>query len=206
MGKSKMKRLVAIGDSIVHGSGKGEAFGLIENNFIKLFAQEFNFEEVFNYGMNGTTICTDTSWRPTCAMCVYIDEFFPADVAIIAGGTNDFGQSVEIGNINDQTDKTFYGALKILFDKAIKRYKKIIVITPIKREGEDKVNKKGYTLGDYRQAIKIVAEKYPCVVIEGEKIPLSFNEHIPDGLHPNSAGHKIYAEYICSIMKNIKGW
>ncbi len=195
-----MKRLVAIGDSIVHGTCSKEKFGLVEGNFIKLFAKKFVFDEVLNYGMNGTTVSTDTAWRPTVAMCVYIDEMFPADVAIIAGGTNDFGNNVELGAISDNTDKTFYGALKILFEKAIKRYKKIIVITPIKRKGEEK-NAKGYALDDYRAAIKKVAENYPFLVINGEKIPLNFDEHIPDGLHPNSAGHKIYGEYVCSAYK-----
>lgn len=196
-----MKRLVAIGDSITHGSCGGEPYSLVEDNFIKLFASEFNFDEVLNYGTNGTTVCTDTDWRPTLAMCVYIDEMFPAPLAIIAGGTNDYGKDVEIGNITDDTDKTFYGALKILFEKAAKRYEKVIVITPIKRKNEQK-NKKGYTLGDYRNAIKKVASGYPFLVVDGESIPLEFDEHIPDGLHPNSAGHKIYAVHLIEKLKS----
>ncbi len=198
-----MKRLVAIGDSIVHGTCDQEPFGLVENNFVKLFAKEIGFEEVLNYGTNGTTISTDTDWRPTLAMSVYIDEFFPADVALIAGGTNDYGKGVEIGNIEDTTAQTFYGALNILLSKAVKKYKKIIVITPIKRANEDK-NQRGYTLGDYRKAIKQAVKNYPIIVIDGENIPLEIKKDIPDGLHPNSKGHKIYADYLIDIMEREK--
>ncbi len=196
-----MKRLVAIGDSIVHGTCDNEPFGLVENNFIKITANNFGFDEVLNYGVNGTTISTDTDWRPTLAMCVYIDEMFPADFAIIAGGTNDYGKNVEIGNIDDDTDKTFYGALKTLFKKATQKYKQIVVITPINRKNEEQLNQKGYTLNDYRKAIKEVASLFSVLVIDGENIPLDFDRHIPDGLHPNAEGHKIYGDYVCSILK-----
>ncbi len=196
-----MKRLIAIGDSIVHGTCSQEKFGLVENNFVKLFAERFGFDEVQNYGLNGTTVCTDTDWRPTCAMCVYIDEMFPATLALIAGGTNDFGRNVEIGDLSDETDKTFYGALKILFKKATKKYEKVIVITPIRRKNEDK-NEKGYTLDDYRKAIKEVAKDYSFLIVDGENIPLNFVENIPDGLHPNSAGHKIYSDYLIKKVKS----
>ena len=35
-----MKRLVAIGDSIVHGTCSSEPFGLVENNFIKIIGEK----------------------------------------------------------------------------------------------------------------------------------------------------------------------
>lgn len=197
-----MKRLVAIGDSIVHGTCSSEPFGLVENNFIKIIGEKLGVSEVVNYGINGTTMCPETEWRPTLAACLYIDEMLPADIAIVACGTNDYGRNVEIGNAEDKTEKTFCGALNIFFNKALKRYKRLVYITPIARKNEDK-NTKGYTLSDYREAIKEVAKKYSVTVFDGEKIEFNLEKHIPDGLHPNSEGHKIYAEFITLKLKII---
>jgi len=197
-----MKRLVAIGDSIVHGTCSSEPFGLVENNFIKIIGEKLGVSEVVNYGINGTTMCPETEWRPTLAACLYIDEMLPADIAIVACGTNDYGRNIEIGNAEDKTEKTFCGALNIFFNKALKRYKRLVYITPIARKNEEK-NSKGYTLSDYRKAIKEVAKKYSVTVIDGEKIEFDFEKHIPDGLHPNSTGHKIYAEFITLELKLI---
>ena len=196
-----MKRLIAIGDSITHGTcNKEPPFGLVEENFIKIIADALGYEEVFNYGVNGTTICSDTSWRPTLAMCRYIGEMFPGDLAIIAGGTNDYGANVEIGKISDEEENTFYGALKILYTKALQRYKDIIVITPSMRQSEV-ANAKGYTLDDYRNAIKEVAKTFSLKVLDGSQIPFDLERDIPDGLHPNSSGHRLYADW---VLKNIK--
>ena len=195
-----MKRLVAIGDSIVHGTCSIEPFGLVENNFIKIISENLGVSEVVNYGINGTTMCPETEWRPTLAACLYVDEMLPADLAIVACGTNDYGRNIDIGDANDKTEKTFCGALNIFFEKALKRYDRIVYITPIRRKNEEK-NTKSYTLSDYRAAIKEVSKKYSVTVIDGEKIELDFNKHIPDGLHPNSEGHKFIADYVVSEFK-----
>lgn len=203
-----MCKLTAIGDSITHGSAPGtEPFSLVEQNYIKLVSEHFGFDAVENYGMNGTTICTETDWRPTCAMCLYVDEMAPTEYAIIAGGTNDYGKSVEIGNPDDVTEKTFYGALKILYEKAIKKFDKIIIITPIPRKNEKEKNSRGYTLSDYRIAIENQAKKFGLFVIHGENMPLKVEDeqfssvYIKDGLHPNTPGHKIYADYVISAIE-----
>lgn len=194
-----MKRLVAIGDSIVHGTCSNEAFGIVENNFIKILGDKLGVDEIVNYGVNGTTMCPETDWRPTLAACLYVDEMLPADLAIVACGTNDYGRNIEIGTPNDKTEKTFCGALNIFFEKSLKRYARLVYVTPIRRENES-ANKKGYTLSDYRKAIKEVAKKYSVTVIDGEKIEFEFSKHIPDGLHPNAEGHKLYAAYLESLV------
>jgi len=201
-GTENKKRLVAIGDSITHGSNRDEPFLLVENNFIKIFGNRFGFDEVLNYGTNGTTISTSTDWRPTLAMCTYIDEMQAGDLGVIAGGSNDWCKNVEIGKVDDKGTDTFYGALNILYEKARNRYNKVIVITPIRRKN-CAANKKGYALSDYRQAIKIKAKEFGFYIIDGDQIPLEFDKHIPDGTHPNSIGHRIYAEYLINKVIEI---
>ena len=137
-------------------------------------------------------------------MCSYVDEMQPADTVIIAGGRNDHIKNVEIGKLSDKTGETFYGALNILFNKAKERYKRVLVITPIKNKDEQ-ANEKGYTLSDYRRAIKNAAKPFGFFVIDGEKIDFDFEKHIPDGTHPNSAGHAFYAEYLIGKITE-SGW
>lgn len=199
-----MKRFVGIGDSIVHGTSFEERFGIVENNFIKIVGEKLGFDEIINYGVNGTTVCPMTEWRPTLAMCLYVDEMLPGDLAIIAGGTNDYGRNIEIGSVEDSTDKTFYGSLILLFVKAKKRFRNVFVITPIKRIGENEKNKKGYILSDYRNAIKTKANEFEIPVINGIEINFDFKKHIPDGLHPNREGHKVYANFVINEIKKIR--
>ncbi len=200
---NSQKKMVAMGDSITHGTGDGETFGVVANYFAKVIANQYGYE-LKNYGTNGTTIAEQDEWRPTCSLCNYIDETYKADVLLVAGGTNDYGRNVEIGNERDTDKTTFYGALKIFFEKAKVKYNKIIVITPINRKQHEQ-NEKGYCLQDYRDAIEKVASKYGATIIDGRNVPIDGNDErlIPDGLHPSADGQKVYSEFLLKALKTI---
>ena len=193
-----------MGDSIMHGSGAGWESGLVENCFAKVVATYFGYE-LKNYGTNGTTIAEQFEWRPTCSLCNYVEETYSADVLLVAAGTNDYGRSVEIGKETDDCKSTLLGALNIFFNKANKKYKKIIVITSIDRQDSNKLNDRGYSLQNYRDEIKKIALKFGAIVIDGLNIPIDANnkEEVPDGLHPNVKGQKIYAEYLVEKLKDM---
>ncbi len=197
------KKMIAMGDSITHGSGAGWKFGLVENYFAKVIANHYGYE-LKNYGTNGTTIAEQFEWRPTCSLCNYVDETYSAEVLLVVGGTNDYGRNVEIGKEDDQDKGTFYGALNVFFDKAVKKYKKIIVITPINRKQTEK-NEKGYTLDDYRLAIEKIAKKYEVYLIKGENVPINGNDEelLPDGLHPSVKGHAVYSDYLVKELEGV---
>ena len=98
-----------------------------------------------------------------------------ADIIFIFGGTNDFGHGdAPIGDFNDRTVDTFYGALHVLYTKMIEKYPEatIIVATPLHRINEyslyiDGVNKKHYTpLVKYVDIIKEVARYYSLPVCD----------------------------------------
>ena len=82
-----------------------------------------------------------------------------------------------------------------------KKYKKVYIVTPIRRR-EDEENKVQKTLLDYRKAIEIRAKEFGFFVIDGYKIPIDpkkeedTKNYMPDGLHPNQEGHRLYAEYL----------
>ena len=193
-------RLIAIGDSITKGTYRE---GVAKPCFAELLKEKFGFDELFNYGHNGTSVSTLSPTFPEHAMSVYVDEMAQGDCVIVAGGTNDYGASVELGTPKDIEDVSFYGALTVLYRKLAEKYKsaKIFIVTPIRRKPNGP-NKKGYTLEDYRQAIAYRAKEYGFYLIHGDKMPIDpylqsdTENYISDGLHPNTAGHAIYAEFL----------
>ena len=77
----------------------------------------------------------------------------------------------------------------------------IYFVLPIHRSDEDG-NVIGLSLKEYREAIKIKAEKHKIPTIDGFEIPIDprIAEHrklySKDGVHINSDGHRIYGEYV----------
>jgi hypothetical protein len=81
-------------------------------------------------------------------------------------------------------------------------------VTPVKRQDE-KQNKIGQSLDDYRKAIKEVAfYRYGFKVINGENVPIELEndafmkKHLLDGVHLDPEAHKMYGEFVVSeLMK-----
>ena len=86
-----------------------------------------------------------------------------------------------------------------------KKIKNIIVITPLHRENE--INGQGICLTDISDAIRFKCEKYGVPVICGFDAPFDLRKEEDrekygnDGLHPNSEGHKLLADYIIKQIK-----
>lgn len=208
-----MKRLVTIGDSITRGTytdfGDDCPAHIASPCFAELVKEGLGFDELLNYGYNGVSISSTTRQNPQGAMSLGIDEMEIGDFAIVAGGTNDFGTDVELGTPTDKTDISFYGALDIFYKKLRERYRdKLLIITPIRRIQEK--NAKGYTLEDYRKAIELRAKEYGFCVLDGYSVSIypekeeHRNAYILDGLHPNTAGHALYAEKIIEKIREMK--
>ncbi len=207
------KTLVAIGDSITRGTFTGEndpyPCSIASPNFVEIIRRGLGYDNLINYGENGVSVSATSPTMPELAVCKRVDEFVNADTAVVAIGTNDFGNSVALGNNNDTTDISFYGALDILYRKLKIKYQTVYIITPIRRLNAEK-NEKGFSLSDYRDAIKYKAKQYDFPVIDGYKIPIDpYDENerkrlILDGLHPNTEGHKLYADYVISVIKQLE--
>ena len=117
--------------------------------------------------------------------------------------------------MEDRTPVTFYGGLHDLFVRLIERYpgKPIVIATPLHRLGETCINgeckpKEVGTLLDYVQAIRRVAEHYSLPVLDlfavsglQPSIDMLREKYMPDGLHPNDAGHHILAQKIIAFLE-----
>lgn len=202
------KKMVFLGDSITEGVGVKDA----KNIYWKRLEQDGC--QVFGYGIGGTRIAPQTT--PSNEIW---DKYFAsripemeenADVVVVFGGTNDYGHGdAAMGTMSDRTDNTFYGALHQLVQKLKEKYPAaaIVLMTPIHRMNEERLyNERGIrnvgTLKDYVEAIREVGAYHGVSVLDTyEKSGIytddaAFREqYIPDGLHPNDAGHEFL--YTC---------
>lgn len=209
-----------LGDSITQGVGSS----CPENNYVNQTKDLLNLAAANNYGISATRIAPRKN--PTSSEYVEInwfgnrvDQMDPdADGIIVFGGTNDFGHGdAPLGSMRDTTDATFYGAMKNLCLKLIERYpdKTIVILTPLHRCSEDSIfgDDKGHKmslgvpLSAFVQAIRDVAEYYSLPLLDlwsvsgiQPNVPIIKEKFMPDGLHPNDAGHRLIAERLAGFL------
>ena len=200
------KKILFLGDSITEGFGPQD----IENVYWKRLERDCGCISV-GYGISGTRIARQQipSHDPR------EDQYFRsrveameegADVVVVFGGTNDYGHGdAAIGHFEDRTDDTFYGALHNLYSDLKAKYPtaQLVVMTPLHRLEENRVyNWFGVRcvgcLQDYVDIIMEVAGHYGIPVLDLHRLsglqpedPIQREQYMPDGLHPNDAGHEL---------------
>ena len=148
-----------------------------------------------------------------------VDAMDPdADIVVVWGGTNDFGHGdVPLGTIDDRDNTTFYGALHCLYRALWEKYPtaQIVVMTPLHRLGEqDALNEHGNpAIAPFkviRDTIIEVAAYYSFPVVDlyaisnlNPELPVIRETFMPDGLHPNDAGHERIASRLLGVLKSL---
>lgn len=211
-------RLLVLGDSIARGvftdkrKGENAPLSIACPTFAEHLKKMLNAEEMINYAVSGISYCSCSPINAEQALSKTYIQAKGGDIVIIAGGTNDYGTSVELGKKEDCEDKSFFGAVDIVF-RGIKENNpgaEIFIVIPIPRDDEGK-NEKGYVLEDYRSALEYKAKLYGFNIIDGRKIPIHPDReedlilYMDDGLHPNNAGHKLYADMVYAEIVNSGG-
>lgn len=212
-----------LGDSITEGHGASSD----ENKFHQLLKAQAGLAAARNYGIGGTRYAVQRNngnppWNngfDNDSFCERFDKMDnDADVVVIFGGTNDYGHgNAPIGCFADRTPDTFYGACHYLYSGLIKKYlgKPIVIMTPLHRSNE--FNNNNYyheqhsrKLKDYVAIIREVAEYYGLPVLDLYAVSglqpeiLEIKEkYMPDGLHPNDAGHRIMVNKLQKFLENL---
>ena len=171
----------AIGDSITYGFIPRNVTGYPGQlkSYVSLASSKIGLSPK-NLGISGSTISNVENRNPMCIR--YVDAPDNADIISVMGGTNDIRNgSIQLGTINDTTNKTFYGALKILAQGLYNKYyinqgvekgqkKKIFFMTPLKllyssasELGGTGIN---YDMSLWCKAIKDVAEMFSFPVLD----------------------------------------
>lgn len=220
--KLKGLKINFLGDSITEGHGTSD---WSTKPYHQLLKARVGLAEARNYGLGGTKIA-----RLPVVTDHQFDQDFnlraptmdtDADAIVVFGGTNDFGHgTIPLGTMDDRDVHTFYGGLHTLCQYLIKTYiaKPIIFMTPLHRLNEvlDHNNRiaAGNTdarpLIDFVQAIREVCEFYSIPVLDLYKESGMYAQmwawcegYMPDGLHPNDAGHELIAHKLQKFLENL---
>ena len=206
----KGKKINFLGDSITEGVGASE--------YARCYVEQFAAATgavCRNYGISGTRIAKRRVPYEIPEFDRYyasrVPEMDPdADVVVVFGGTNDYGHGdAPLGEMSDRTVWTYYGALHVLFTALIEKYPtaQIVILTPLHREDEEK---RTPILKTFVDATRQVAEYYSLPVLDlwanygiQPRIPVMKNMYVPDGLHPNDAGHAILANKLRAFLEQL---
>lgn len=217
----KGKIINFLGDSITYGHGlENRAF-----RFSDILKERYNLKASNNYGISGTRIARKINPNPDCCedsldFCSRFAEMDEsADIIIVLGGVNDYQHGDALmGTFSDRTPDTFCGALHFLYSNLSEKYSKskIIILTPLHMAGDTKKGgrypetKEPLILADYVKEIKNTAGYYGFSVLDFFSYSLLDPndvevrmKYMPDGIHPNKAGHKIIAEILGNYLENI---
>jgi len=177
--------------------------------FIRRFADSVGISVLSNLSISGSCIADPNDQNSILNRALNIST--ARDFFFIAGGTNDFNTSKELGTFASTDTSTFYGALKTICNKFATDFPDatVIFITPIPyteaffdiRPELKNGNALGYTLNDYRNAIYEVATSYGFNVVDGSSLGMPIGKggwsntmcDDSDGCHPTIAGHELYA-------------
>ncbi|MBQ7836847.1 MAG: SGNH/GDSL hydrolase family protein [Clostridia bacterium] len=209
-----------LGDSITEGYGVADP----EKIYLNVLKNEYGLAEARNYGIGGTRLARElaNTWannnddKNMCARSLEMDP--DADLIVLFGGSNDFGHgTAPRGLPTDRTRDTFWGACHEVMRNLIERYPDaiIVVLTPLHRHNENDPHGdfRTYdldTLSVYADIIRTVAEYYSLPVLDLYKnsgiqpeIPVMREKYMPDGLHPNDAGHRKIAERLANFLRTL---
>lgn len=186
-------------------------------NFSEILQEKLGADTLYNHGINGISISSLSPVNAEYNMSKMADKYEDldkGDFLVIAGGTNDQQCGVPIGNSDDKTDVSFYGAVYVMFSKINEKYKskgvKIFVSLPLNKMHPEPSGK-GADLESYRVAIENRAKIFGFNVINTRNLAFFPTDeewrkkYMPDGLHPNNEGHALYAEFLYNEIKKYLG-
>lgn len=195
----KVKKIVIYGDSIStknHGEGGYEG----------ALGQAFQAETV-NYaiGSSGLSFVTPNNTASILLDSRNIPE--DADVVFVWHGSNDWYWGTPVGNVEDVTPDTFFGAVSVAVRRVREKAPNALLVwgTPIYRfENPDGIvepgsayqtkNKIGYTMEAYYKAIMQASVYHGFSVIDLYRL-VGIHEqnqefYMEDRVHPNRAGYE----------------
>ena len=205
---------VFVGDSITAGVGTTKTY-------YQFLEESLGFSSVTTMGISGSCIGSASDYGQSNQPLINRYHTIPsADLIVIFMGTNDYGHETPLGSASDTQDGTFYGALNTIVPALVAAHpsSKIVFVTSLHRygAGTSKIlgtkftydhlpNGVGAALGDYVDAVKTVCANNDVSVIDlYAECSLDPSEeqvrtaYMPDGIHPNAAGH----ELVASIMES----
>jgi len=209
---------VFVGDSITAGVGTDKIY-------YQYLEEALDFGSVTAMGVGGSCISAASDYGQSNQPLINRYQSIPsADLIVVFMGTNDYGHETPLGTVEDTQDGTFYGALNTIIPALVAKHTsaKLVFVTSLHRYGfgtskilgtqftyDTLPNGVGATLGDYVTALKTVCANNGVSVIDLytectlDPTDAAVREtYMPDGLHPNAAGHEVIAEIMESHIRS----
>ncbi len=174
------------------------------------------------YGVKGSRIAPqppedNTERADRAPFGVRAKEMDPdADIIVVMGGTNDYGHgNAPFGTMRDRDTDTFYGALHSLILQLIEQYPaaQLVFMTPPHRAKDHNLGinqfgvRRASNLEGYVNAIQEVTAYYAIPTLDLYRtsglqpdVPLLRERYMPDGTHPNDAGHRRIADRLIGFL------
>ena len=203
--------LACIGDSLTHPSETG--INKLDPMYPEVVKNILGIGEVTNCGLSGSTIANNSA-SPSTPMSndTRMSTYPNADIIIVSGGYNDYGNNVPLGNLSTTDDTTFYGGYKKLMNYLITNNPSstiIIMITPMPNSTPTSPkNTIGLTKLDYINAIESIARYFSVPLLDMNKLgslgQFNKNTWTNDGLHfKQEYVNNIYAPRIANFIDTL---
>jgi len=211
--KTEGKDIFIIGDSIVKG------FGADNTSFADYIGENYDFIDYYKCGNNDYRLSTfddPNKWLVTAGSQYLNDEKYDFDYIVIEGGINDVFYDTPLGEIDDKTEGTFTGGLRLYLDAITQRWPKarigyLITYYPINYSENGKTWSEEEYKAYHDRTIEILKEygKYGIDYLDlsedkYEVLDAGNKTYLPDYLHPNEKGHKMIAEWVFDWVEDLK--
>ncbi len=174
--------VTCMGDSITYGTWYD---GQLEKPYPVLLKETFNFKEVYNKGIGGSTVANGTgSYKPMVDRIQKIDP--KTNIIIFYGGGNDRAQDLPLGEKGNKETTTLYGAYYNICTYIKENFKNAFTMfmTPLPAKIKDTM----YYLHNV-----INPMKYTCELFKIPLLDLTYNSGFEDeinagkndGIHPS---------------------
>lgn len=212
-------KMACLGDSITEGVGVTN----MENMYYNRLQRQCGIRQLYIDGIGGTRIARQQKPSEDLRIDTHFISRVDAidkdcDLVVVFGGTNDFGHGdAPMGGPEDRTEDTFWGACHVLCEKLINRFPEgqIVFMSPLHRENEDSVYgsdklQPAGTLYAYVEVLKAVTRRFSIPFLDmlqvsgmTPKVPVYKTLYMPDGLHPNDAGHEKIAQRLKGFLLSL---
>lgn len=167
----------------------------IERSYDEVVGELLGLKDTHNYGVSWSTV----GHKENCGcnhpylpedyihdpMVYRATEMEAAEIIAICGGLNDFGVELPLGDIDDDTPYTFYGALNMLISSIKETYPDsyVFLITGF-NYFDGYTNKNGDTWKSFNEAMIEVCEKQGIDCLDVYKLPFNRLTDTLDYVHP----------------------
>ena len=215
--EKRPQSILFLGDSIIRGRVTKDLTAL---DTIPSIVEKRTGVPCKNSGLDGARV-TLTGNKETSLVRrlsdnrVHIENY---TMIVLLAGTNDHGNNVKLGTMQDRSALTFYGAWHRVFSY-IRKYNPdatVVVVTPICKTqrksgfegtGFNMKNKSGDTLSAFIKAERAIAKKYGALCFDPAQRKLITKEeasrYLKDGLHPNVVGYRKLGNALANYLKII---